>query len=163
MIYTSPGFWNSYGKIKDTSRFDPKWNYYPLWVAHYTTAAAPQVPEPWKSMSDWTFWQYTANGNGLLYGAESKSLDMNWFNGDMEDLIFFSAAAETTPTDGGIEDPTPPTGGGNANTELVEASYIQKEIELLGSRIKNIETYLSGFRSTLQAAGCEDTRTEASS
>ena len=52
MLYTSPGFWNSYGKNKTTGKFDASWSYYPLWIAHYTGAEKPQVPEPWKSTSD---------------------------------------------------------------------------------------------------------------
>ena len=87
MIYTSPGFWNSYGKNKSTGRFDASWSYYPLWIAHYTTASSPQIPEPWKSAGvPWSFWQHSATGDGLKFGAESKGIDLNWFNGTQEDL-----------------------------------------------------------------------------
>lgn len=49
---------------------------YPLWVAHYTPAADPWVPLPWK---EWTFWQHTDKGtvNGI-----KGNVDLNWFNGD---------------------------------------------------------------------------------
>lgn len=77
MIYTSPGFWNPNGST------DQKWAYYPLWIAHYTAAQNPIVPKPW---TDWTFWQYTDKGDGLKFGAESKGLDMNRYNGDIIDL-----------------------------------------------------------------------------
>ena len=87
MIYTSPGFWNRYGKNKITGRFDASWSYYPLWIAHYTTASAPQIPEPWKSSNvPWSFWQHSATGDGLKFGAESKGIDLNWFNGTQEEL-----------------------------------------------------------------------------
>ena len=139
MIYTSPGFWNSYGKNKNTGRFDASWSYYPLWIAHYTGAAAPQEIEPWKSSKvPWTFWQYTPVGDGLKYGAESKGIDLNWFNGTQEQLD--TLTGKNTPTGGGEEDPPAeenPTGGGNSDN-----SYLQKEIELVGSRIKNIENSL---------------------
>lgn len=51
---------------------------YPLWIANYGVSK-PLVPKPW---DDWTFWQFTAKGDGLLYGVESKNIDLNYFNGD---------------------------------------------------------------------------------
>ncbi len=155
MIYTSPGFWNSYGKNKTTGKFDASWSYYPLWIAHYTSAAAPQIPEPWKTdQKPWSFWQYSATGDGLKFGAESKGIDLNWFNGSQADL---DKLAGITPTDGGDAADDPPIGGGTDN------EYLQKEIDLIGSRVKNIENFLSGFSSSLHVAGSGDTRTEASS
>lgn len=87
IIYTSPGFWNSWGKIKGTSAFDEKWTYYPLWIAHYTTAKQPIVPKPWDK---WTYWQYSSTGDGPKFGAESKNIDLNWFNGDLADLVMLA-------------------------------------------------------------------------
>ncbi len=107
IIYTSPGFWDLHGRDKNTRRFDPKWIYYPLWIAHYFKTYTPGVTkpmeiEPWKSYrKTWTFWQWTANGDGLAHGAESKGLDLNWFNGTLAELQKF-AGSGTTP-------PTPPT------------------------------------------------------
>jgi lysozyme len=75
-IYTAPGFWNQYGSK------DEKWSRYPLWVAHWGVTK-PIVPAPWKA---WTFWQYTAKGEGKKYGAESADLDLNWYNGTVAQL-----------------------------------------------------------------------------
>jgi len=96
MIYTSPGFWNSYGKIKGTSSFDPKWSYWPLWIAHYTKAEAPTVPLPWKT---WNFWQHGVYAEGLAYGAESKGIDKNWFNGSLQELHQFAGTSGETPAE----------------------------------------------------------------
>jgi len=96
IIYTSPGYWKTNGRIKGTNRFDQKWKYYPLWVAHYTKAPKPIVPLPWEN---WLFWQYSSSGNGPKYGAESKSIDLNWFNGDLHDLFALSEQGETNPPD----------------------------------------------------------------
>lgn len=93
MIYTSPGFWNSHGKIRGTSIFDPKWAYYNLWVAHYGVDK-PMVPKPWKT---WTFWQYSSTGPGPAFGAESKGLDMNHFNGNEEQFRAFLGANNPLP------------------------------------------------------------------
>lgn len=50
---------------------------YPLWVAHYGTAA-PLVPAPWH---DWAFWQFTESGS---HAVPHKDLDI--FNGTYADL-----------------------------------------------------------------------------
>ncbi len=76
VIYTSPGYWREYGDTSD------RWKKYPLWVAHYGVTR-PTVPVPW---TDWLFWQYTDKGDGALYGVESKQIDLNWFNGTVEQL-----------------------------------------------------------------------------
>lgn len=55
---------------------------YPLWVANYGVAT-PLVPKPWTT---WTLWQFTDNGDGFPYGVESKNIDLNYFNGDIEDF-----------------------------------------------------------------------------
>jgi len=102
IIYTSPGFWSSYGKIKNTSTYDQKWAYYPLWIANYGVAD-PLIPKPWTTF---TFWQYSATGDGIKFGAESKGLDMNWFNGDLLALYAFAGIGEITPPpDDDIEQP----------------------------------------------------------
>jgi lysozyme len=79
MIYTAPSFWTTYG---DSSTY---WYQFPLWIAHYTLASAPIVPPPWL---DWKFWQFTHKGPGALFGSESASIDVNRFNGSLEELNF---------------------------------------------------------------------------
>lgn len=69
IIYTAPAYWLEFG----SSIID--WRTYPLWIANYGVTE-PTVPVPWQG---WAFWQYTPNGNGLLYGAESKSIDLNYY------------------------------------------------------------------------------------
>lgn len=54
---------------------------YRLAVAHY--GAVRPITGPWV---DWTFWQYSDRGDGALYGTESKQVDMDYFNGDAEEL-----------------------------------------------------------------------------
>lgn len=55
---------------------------FPLWVANYNVQK-PMVPMPWQ---DWIFWQFTDNGDGTLYGVESLNIDLNYFNGTLEDF-----------------------------------------------------------------------------
>ena len=85
MIYTRASWWNWY-----TARMDwPKM--LDLWVAHYTSASQPAIPDDWGKVANprtWTFWQWSADGNGLgeLYGVESGSIDRNRFNGSIDDF-----------------------------------------------------------------------------
>lgn len=126
ILYTSPGYWDVHGRNKYTKQFDAKWAYYPLWVAHYFKEYQPNVSkpkdmEPWTSAGkSWTFWQYTANGDGLAYGAESKSIDLNWFNGDLEALYKF-ADVDSTPGSGGSGS----SGGSSGGSTTVSLSSAQ--------------------------------------
>jgi len=109
MIYTSPGYWNVHGRNKYTKLHDDKWAYYPLWIAHYMKEYKPGVSkpmeiDPWKRLGKtWAFWQYTAVGDGPSYGAESKGIDLNWFNGTEKQLADFAY---------GKAIPSPPSTGG---------------------------------------------------
>ncbi len=55
---------------------------YPLWIAAYNPSA-PLIPPPFKG---YMFWQFTDNGDGKLYGVESKNIDLNYFFGDEADF-----------------------------------------------------------------------------
>lgn len=74
MIYTSPNFWNTYM---------PRTNWaknYLLWNAHWTTADEPILPYDWVKINNpktWEFWQYSAKGDGSMYGAQSRNIDLN--------------------------------------------------------------------------------------
>jgi lysozyme len=63
------------------------WKTTALWLARYKAS----LTAPWsdgyckpRDWNDWEFWQYSAGGNGKgpEYGAQSKSIDLNYFNGD---------------------------------------------------------------------------------
>lgn len=100
IIYTGAFFWDAHGTDADV------WTNYPLWIASYTTQDYMESNvaklTPWDK---WTFWQYTDKGNGLAFGAESSGLDMNWFNGSLDELKQF-AGIITTPQP---PTPQPPT------------------------------------------------------
>ena len=76
MIYTGPSFWREYGSTAAA------WAERPLWIANYGTTT-PAIPPPWQK---WDFWQYSAHGPGLVYGAESLNIDMNYYNGDLDQM-----------------------------------------------------------------------------
>lgn len=87
-IYTSPSFWAEYGSA------DPYWEQYTLWLAHYTKETLVRVPAPWKK---WTIWQWTDKGPGKALGAESHGLDMNWYNGSVEEMRAQFGIAQPEP------------------------------------------------------------------
>lgn len=87
MIYTGPSFWKTYGSTASI------WASYPLWIANYEVTK-PIIPAPW---TEYTIWQYTPSGNGSTYGVEALGIDLNYFNGDLNDLYMF-VGWESTPT-----------------------------------------------------------------
>lgn len=76
-VYTSPSWWGS--RVRSDRLY---WSKYPLWIANYKVDR-PLVPPPW---SEWVYWQYTSKGDGGKYGAESLSIDLNYFYGTREQL-----------------------------------------------------------------------------
>ena len=87
IIYTGAFFWESYGTQADV------WKNYPLWIASYSTQEYMEYNldrlTPWNK---WHFWQYSSKGDGIAFGAESLNLDMNYFNGSLNDLLVFSGS-----------------------------------------------------------------------
>jgi GH25 family lysozyme M1 (1,4-beta-N-acetylmuramidase) len=76
VIYTSPSWWNTCtgGWTGMSSRS-------PLWVAHWTTAASPSIPNGFPT---WTVWQYTDSGS---VSGVPGAVDRDRFNGDHTRLL----------------------------------------------------------------------------
>jgi GH25 family lysozyme M1 (1,4-beta-N-acetylmuramidase) len=84
ILYSGNDFWANYGEN------NPEWKEMPLWIAHYTTAQAPLVPQPWKGTATAPgpgamIWQYTSHGDGKKYGVQSGNIDLNLFLGTEAD------------------------------------------------------------------------------
>lgn len=79
-IYTAYNYWleNTISAGIPAASLD-YFKQYPLWIANYGVTK-PLFPKPW---THWTFWQFTSNGDGSLYGVESNNIDLNYFNGDL--------------------------------------------------------------------------------
>ncbi len=92
VLYTGPSFWEtSTGSSTAFTR-------YPLWIAHYTSAAQPRVPA-WPA---WTFWQYTDSGRvpGIAGGV-----DMNRFSGSAADLARLALDGPPPPVEASQDAP----------------------------------------------------------
>lgn len=115
LLYTSPGFYGSHLRGVDWTK------YADLWIAHWGVAS-PTVPSPY---TEWTVWQYTNNGNGAEYGADSTNIDLNSFNGTRAELI--SWVNKSVP---------PPL----ANVQTITASKLRTQPYYTGQRGE--DTYL---------------------
>lgn len=87
--YTSYGFWNQY--YPTTGSDLPK--YYKLWAAQYNDYISYPNPLPnkWENLNQgkkWNLWQWSADGNGYgdEFGCQSKSIDLNRYNGTVEEF-----------------------------------------------------------------------------
>ena len=89
-IYTRGYYWN------DNIAYRPLWGSLDLAIARYTA-----LPEPWgnpgdedklrpRDWNDWLFWQWSAdrppNGRGAEFGAQSNSIDLDYYNGSQKDF-----------------------------------------------------------------------------
>jgi lysozyme len=83
MIYTGPGFWTEYGDLTKSDY----WIQFPLWNANWITSSTPIIPPPWTM---WQFWQFTSKGPGEAFGSECLTMDMNRFNGTLNELMEFA-------------------------------------------------------------------------
>jgi lysozyme len=120
MIYTGPGFWVEYGD--QTKR--EYWIQFPLWNGHWVTSNTPKIPPPWTM---WQFWQFTSKGPGEAFGSESLSMDMNRFNGTMNELMEFA----------GIRIPV---------------VNLNEKFESLDEKVKNLESIIASINQTREAS-----------
>lgn len=93
IIYSGKFFLQDY--FSEAGGGPPAWaKDYPLWLAQYPNTYVdgqqPFLPRGWFS---WTFWQYSEKG--LLNGINAN-VDLNVFNGTLEELYKFAGAQITT-------------------------------------------------------------------
>lgn len=83
IIYTGPSWWNN------NTLSSPRWAQHDLWIANYGNPA-PKLPRDWTT---WRFWQWTESGS--ITGMPAP-IDVNWFNGDTNQLSQYSASSMNT-------------------------------------------------------------------
>ena len=144
----------------------------PLWIAQYTTAACPNIPAPW---TKWMFWQHSDTGK--VNGVVSSQLDLNVYNGTLDELNQFANAGDapcgTIGADGGIVDdgdacftPGGPsqymrhvTDAGDSGlywthttTASTEANYGQWNLYFAAAGTYHVEVYTAAAYATSHAA-----------
>ncbi|GIU69797.1 MAG: hypothetical protein KatS3mg002_1033 [Candidatus Woesearchaeota archaeon] len=92
IIYTGAYFWSKYAP-SNSPLYETD-----LWIASYTSQEIMERNiknlTKWKT---WTFWQFTDRLDGIKFGAESKQLDGNYFNGSLEDLYKYAGITIQKP------------------------------------------------------------------
>jgi GH25 family lysozyme M1 (1,4-beta-N-acetylmuramidase) len=91
LLYTNPDMWGTWYKSIQAQLLK-----YDLWIAHYWWIPNPEKePNYWTvggastMRRDWRFWQYDMKGmgnRGKEFGVGSYGLDLNVFNGTVDDL-----------------------------------------------------------------------------
>lgn len=129
MIYTGYYYWTENAPNALINKASLEWfGQFPLWIAAYGTTS-PRLPKPW---TEWEFWQCTDKGNGPLYGAESKNIDLNFFKGGLDEFLLKYG----TPPEPEIpEEPKPEPGTEHTITIRTTGSY---EIRVDGDLIAEI-------------------------
>ena len=76
--------------LNENTISDELWKILDLWIARYK-----KIPSPWsdgycipRDYLTWRFWQHSAgnNGRGAEFGAKSRSIDLDYFNGEAKDF-----------------------------------------------------------------------------
>lgn len=67
---------------------------FPLWIAWYNPEE-PLIPPIWDT---WTYWQFTSNGDGALFGVESQDIDLSYFNGNESEFLARYPTSQTQAT-----------------------------------------------------------------
>jgi lysozyme len=117
-IYTAYYYWIDNALNAATQASDLEYFHrYPLWIANYGVTS-PLVPKPWTT-NEWVLWQFTAMGDGILYGVESAEIDLNYFNGDAQ--AFATRFNVPMP-----QDPTPPDPIGKKYIVNAGALYVRQ-------------------------------------
>jgi hypothetical protein len=65
-----------------------KWmNKWPLWIAQWRGTGPEATPDLSRiAAEDWKIWQYAVKEKGREYGASSKEIDLDVFNGTLEEM-----------------------------------------------------------------------------
>ena len=123
-LYTNPSTYDEwlmpYGNwMADWPLWIAQWPY-PGWKEELTRVRTDNSLSPWlpKGRRDWTFWQYSADGNhrGADFGVKSRDVDLNVFNGTVAELYAWAGVELEIPTEPApepppipIPEPPPPT------------------------------------------------------
>lgn len=103
--YTSAGFLNTAMGLTNWLKNKK------LFVAHWTSAGAPQLPNEWAIAGrNWTFWQHKIYKPGSDYGVQSGAIDLDRYNGTRTQFNTEFGIVTTPPPDPDPEPEPEPTG-----------------------------------------------------
>jgi len=110
MIYSGPYFWST--SMAGSTAFSQ----YPLWEAHYTTAASPQYIPGWPT---WSMWQYSDGsfGSPAAVPGIPANVDRDRFAGTKAQLLALAAASRP-----GVQ---PPFNGTATAAQYPDGSFVR--------------------------------------
>lgn len=119
-IYSSPSF------LDENLPANHPFGNLPLWIAHYTTAAQPRLPNGW---SDYVVWQYTGSGkvSGVSTACDQNRSDTSLFSPEYDQRSFHkpqlgrSANLPPKPTPAKSDEPQSPASTTPAGTSFPAA------------------------------------------
>ena len=102
---------------------------FPFWLAQYpfdthreeSAYKNPNIPNTW---STWEFWQVSDRGDGHFHGVESSRVDVNYFNGTLEEFNSKYGVDHVHPT----EEPKPTISEIKITGQYGNKTIIYKEI-----------------------------------
>lgn len=89
------GAYTNYYYPKDVLNSNVGLARFPLWAANYGVQS-PSIAAPWK-FSQALFWQFTSQGDGYAFGAESPTLDLNYWMGTDDDFYAYAGIVAPAP------------------------------------------------------------------
>jgi len=134
-IYTSPNFWNTCMPRTDWAKK------LKLWIAHWT-AGDPLLPYDWQNKT-YRFHQYSSKGDGHLHGASSTYIDLDGYNGTINDF--------NKEFDANITPPVPPDSDYRKVRSLINSLRVRnapstkgtvKDYMMLNNTTEALEEYL---------------------
>jgi lysozyme len=145
LVYTSPNFWKN--NLNDTKTFAEQG--FPLWIAHYTSAASPTVPAANWNGEGWSFWQWT---NCASIPGISGCVDEDRFPGSDLSPYTIPGAPQPEPT------PEPATPPSNESPPVVsgetEVGRTLTATEGTWSGTQPLSYSYSWYRCDADGAGC---------
>lgn len=138
LIYTNPGFWDSYVTPSDVERDCD------LYIANWQVSA-PRIPNAWaKRGKTYRIWQRDVlKGQGPAWGMQSQDIDFDEFNGDLQAFNAWAKTSIVPPP----PDPTPPPETGIKLRVITDWVYIRSEPRIAVNTVGKLG---KGFTVTVQ-------------
>jgi len=108
-----------------------------FWIARYPNTVDPQVDDPdmEDAREDWDFWQYSKEGDGKSHGVGSTFVDLNVFNGTVEELKEYLKNEVIVPLPDPPVVPDPPANCTEAVTLAVAEVSLRYETQIENLKI----------------------------
>lgn len=124
---------------------------FPLWVAHYTDAPNPKIPQNW---GRWTIWQHTSSGPSKKLGAQSEGLDLNRYRGSMSSLTeWFTGKVDKADQSGEADDTLGPETSLGGKREDARPAWPGYDLQLPSPHVRRWQRRMRALGFELEVDG----------